>query len=174
MGGGGGSIWGALPWWWRMGTHAQGDLPRTTRASPENASVPGSSAGGGRRLGGSGAGTRSSRWRWRRLAQRRVGRASRAAYPGDHLALSALVCFPRLPGCCVPLAFSFPSSGLRVFRYRVVQAGEAELPTPLFERRLRRSVSVALATSRKEASKLLVFSLKEQASSTEQPRDERY
>lgn len=44
------------------------------------------------------------RWRWRRLARRRVGRASRAAYPGDHFALSALVCFPRLPGCCVPLA----------------------------------------------------------------------
>lgn len=66
----------------------------------------------------------------------------------------------------------FPSSGLRVFRYRVVQAGEAELPTPLFERRLSRSVSVALATFRKEAPKLLVFSLKEQASSTQQLRDE--
>lgn len=57
------------------------------------------------------------RWRWRRLTERRVGRASRAAYPRDHFALSALVCFPRLPGCCVPPAFpDFQAPGCEFLR----------------------------------------------------------
>ena len=155
-----------------MGTHAQGDLPRTTRASPENASVPGSGAGGVRRLGGSGAGTRSSggggggspRGVWGAPPGQLTLGTIWLYLPLSVSASAWVLCAASLP--------RFPSSGLRVFRYRVVQAGEAELPTPLFERRLSRSVSVALATFRKEAPKLLVFSLKEQASSTQQLRDE--
>lgn len=43
---------------------------------------------------------------------------------GTTLLYLSLVCFPRLPGCCVPPAFpDFLSSGLRVFPYRVFQAG---------------------------------------------------
>lgn len=63
------------------------------------------------------------RWRWK-LTERRVGRASRAAYPGDHFALSALVCFPRLPGCCVlPASLDFQAAGCEFLGNRVVQAG---------------------------------------------------
>lgn len=100
VGGGGGSIWGAA-------VVVAGGHPCTRVIWPGHAHQPGecictrSRAGGVGRPGGSGAGTRShgsgGRGSWNGVRGAPPGQLTL----GDCFALSALVSFPRLPGCCV-------------------------------------------------------------------------